>query len=176
MSCCRPRKLSEVRAMPKVIEYNPVRGLPEQQGVPLRLSEDIMTISFKTYSCRECLKAIDEHSWGHSWVLVQQFSHVLDDRNATMMDGDDASCKFMSERILLLVCKSFDECTAMKVKNCWGDIRLTRIYRGRWNNYSSPSAHAKQSFVMPRTLLQGSATHAEREWQALSSHEAPYPA
>ena len=162
--------------MPKVIEYSLVRGLPEQQGVPLRLSEDIMTTSFKTYSCRECLKAIDEHSWRHSWVLVQQFSHVLDDRNATMMDGDDASCKFMSKRVLLLVCKSFDECTAMEVKNCWEDIRLTRIYSGRrWNNYSSPSAHAKQSSAMPRTLLQGSATLAKWELQALSSHEAPYP-
>lgn len=113
--------------MRQVIEYSPVRGSPEQQGVPLRLSEDIRTTSFKTYACRECLKAIDKHPWRHSRVLGQQISHILDDHNATLMNGHDARCKFMSKWVLLLVCKCFNECAAMKVKNCWGDIRLTTI-------------------------------------------------
>lgn len=77
-----------------------------------------MTTSFGTYACGECLKAIDEHSWCHSWVLGQQLSHVLDNDSATLMDGEDAGCEFMSKWVLFLVCKSFDEGAAMEVKNC----------------------------------------------------------
>lgn len=77
-----------------------------------------MTTSFETYTCRECLEAIDEHSWRHSWVLRQQLSHVLDDHNATLMDGKDTRCELMSKWVLFLVCKSFDEGATMKVKNC----------------------------------------------------------
>jgi hypothetical protein len=103
--------------MPKVTEYSRVRGLPEQQGVPLRLSGDIMATSFETYARRECLKAIDEHSWCHSWILGQQLFHVRDDYIATLVDGEDARCEFMSKWVPFLVCKSFDEGAAVKVKN-----------------------------------------------------------
>ena len=111
----RPRP---VRAVPKVIEYSPVRGSPEQQGVPLRLSGDVMTIDFRAYACGECLKAVDKHSWRHAWELGQQVLHVLDDHIATSMDSEGAGCKFMSKWVPFLICKSFDEGTAMKVKNC----------------------------------------------------------
>jgi len=83
--------------MLEVIEYSLVRGLPEQPGVPLRLSGDIMTTSSETYACGECLKAIDEHLWCHSWILGQQVFHVLDDHIATSMDSEDTRCKPMSK-------------------------------------------------------------------------------
>lgn len=42
MFCSIHRKPHQVRAMPMVIEYSLVRALPEQQGVPLRLSGGVM--------------------------------------------------------------------------------------------------------------------------------------